>query len=127
MRTQIRHQKDAWTPAKDFLPLILGKDPDEKLTKKDLAKLELFEKGLQNEISKEDTIDCAVTKMVKMALAAEFGASLVAAQGAKGMVETITRAIMADPQLKKQALIIIDRLACLPAGRRIEHEQDPRC
>lgn len=109
MKTLVR--KKEWAPTREFLPLILGKDPDEKLSQKELSKLELFEKGLEKEISKDDTIEQAVNKMVKMALAAEFGPSLVAAKGARPMVGTITRAIMSDAQLRKQALIIIDRFA----------------
>jgi len=109
MRTQIRRKE--WEPTANFLPLILGQDPAEKVSKKELKKLELFEKGLAKEIRQDDSLPQAVTKMVRMALAAEFGPSLVAAKGAPRMVETICRAIMSDPQLKKQALIIIDRFA----------------
>ncbi len=109
MRTQIRTQE--WTPAREILPLLLGQAPDADLSKQDAAKLDLFEKGLKNEISRNDTIELAVTKMVKMALAAEFGPSLVKAQGASQMVGTITRAIMNDAKLRKQALIILDRLS----------------
>jgi hypothetical protein len=109
MRTQVR--KSEWKPTRNLLPLILGQEPTEALDKKELKKLELFEKGLAKEIKQADTIELAVTKMVRMALAAEFGPSLVTAQGARPMVETITRAILTDPQLKKQALIIIDRFA----------------
>ncbi len=109
MRTQIR--KEDWTPTREILPLLLGDTTDEDLSKQDAAKLELFEKGLKNEISRNDTIEMAVTKMVKMALAAEFGPSLVKAQGAGQMVVSITRAIMNDPKLRKQALIILDRLS----------------
>jgi hypothetical protein len=109
MRTQIRKQE--WTPTRDLLPLILGKEPGEKLDKREINKLELFEKGLQQTLCQDDTIEQAVTKMVKLALAAEFGPSLVAAKGAKPMVATITRTILGDAQLRKQALLIIDRLA----------------
>lgn len=108
MRTQIR--KKEWSPAKDILPLILGQELEDDLSAKEINKLELFEKGLKNEIKKDDSIELAVTKMVKMALGAEFGPSLVKAQGASQMVGTITRAIMSDAKLRKQALIIIDRL-----------------
>ena len=104
-------QRENWQPTREFLPIILGKDVGEELEEEDLQKLELFEKGLANELKKEDTIEQALTKIVKMALAAEFGPSLVAAQGAKAMVETITRGISSDPTLRKQALIIIDRFA----------------
>ena len=109
MRTQIR--KKEWSPAKDILPLIIGKELEDDLSEKEINKLELFEKGLKNEIKKDDTIEMAVTKMVKMALAAEFGPSLVKAQGANPMIATITGAIMNDSKLRKQALIILDRLA----------------
>jgi len=109
MRTQIRKQE--WTPPREILPLILGQAPDADLSQQETRKLELFEKGLKNEISQNDTIEMAVTKMVKMALAAEFGPSLVKAQGASQMVVTITRAIMNDAKLRKQALIILDRLS----------------
>ena len=109
MKAQIR--KREWVPTREFLPIILGKEIGEELEEQDLEKLELFEKGLENEFKKEDTIEQAITKIVKMALAAEFGPSLVAAKGARGMIETITRGIMSDPELRKQALIIIDRFA----------------
>ncbi|MFH1826575.1 MAG: hypothetical protein ABH823_04710 [bacterium] len=109
MKTQIR--KNDWTPTKEFLPIILGKDYGEELEEKDLEKLELFEKGLGNELKKEDTIEQAITKIVKMALASEFGPSLVAAQGAKAMISTITAGILNDAELRKQALIIVDRFA----------------
>ena len=109
MKTNLRSQD--WAPTKEFLPLILGKEVSEKLEDKDLEKLELFEKGLGNELSKEDTIDEAITKIVKMALAAEFGPTIVAAGGARQMIETITRGILQDPELRKQALIIMDRFA----------------
>lgn len=100
-----------WTPARDFLPVILGKNIADDLKDDDLEKIELFEKGLSREIKKDDTIQAAVGKMVKMAIAAEFGPSLVAASGARAMIDTITRGIMADSELRKQALIIIDRFA----------------
>ncbi|MCU0641156.1 MAG: hypothetical protein MUC35_03590 [Candidatus Margulisbacteria bacterium] len=109
MRTQVR--KSEWQPTRNLLPLILGQEPTEALDQQELQKLELFEKGLAREIKESDTIALAVAKMVRMALAAEFGPSLVTAQGARPMVETITNAILNDPQLKKQALIIIDRFA----------------
>jgi hypothetical protein len=109
MKTQIG--KKEWTPTKELLPLILGKDMGEELEEKEIEKLELFEKGLAKELHKEDTIEQAVSKIVKMAVAAEFGPSLVAAQGAQQMINTITRGIMSDSELRKQALIIVDRFA----------------
>ncbi len=112
MKTQLRTpeiKKKEWSPAKEFLPIILGRDLDEDLKQEDLSKLELFEKGLESELRASDTIEQAVGKMVRMALAAEFGPSLVAARGARAMVDNIVNLIMCEPQLKKQALIIIDR------------------
>lgn len=106
---ELRKQK--WAPTREFLPLILGKDFGEELEEKEVAKLDLFEKGLEKELKKNDTIEQAVTKIVKMAVAAEFGPSLVAAKGAKPMIETIARSIMSDAQLRRQALIIVDRFA----------------
>jgi hypothetical protein len=108
MRTQISRKE--WSPARELLPLILGQELDGELNQQEIKKLELFEKGLKNEISKNDTIEDAITKVVRMALAAEFGPSLVKAEGAGQMVCSITRAIMNEPKLRKQALIIIDRL-----------------
>jgi predicted KAP-like P-loop ATPase len=108
MRTQIR--KSEWSAAEGILPLILGKELEADLNEQEINKLELFEKGLKNEIKKNDSIAGAITKMVKLALAAEFGPSLTKAQGASPMIDSIANAIMSDPQLKKQALIIIDRL-----------------
>jgi len=109
MKANVRQKE--WTPAREFLPLILGKEAAEKLDEKELRKLELFEKGLEAELSQQDTIEDAITKIVKMALAAEFGPSLVASRGARQMVETIARGILNDAELRKQALIIIDRFA----------------
>lgn len=108
MRAEIR--KKEWAPTRELLPLILGQESAKDLSQKETAKLELFEKGLKKEIKPGDSIEAAIGKLVRLALAAEFGPSLVTAQGAGPMIATITRAIMADPQLKKQALIIIDRL-----------------
>jgi len=98
------------TPQKEFLPFLLGKDK-EKLSKRDIGKIELFEAGLQNEIKKTDSVEVAIRKIVRMALASEFGAALVKSRGAEAMVETIVRGIMSDNTLRKQALFIIDRFA----------------
>jgi len=114
MRTQVRcatPTKKEWSPAREFLPLILGKDIGDDLDEKELSKLELFEKGLENALSAEDSIEMAVTKIVKMALAAEFGPSLVATKGARPMIESISRMVLCQPQLRRQALVIIDRFS----------------
>lgn len=109
MRTQIR--KKEWTPTKEILPLILGKELSADLEEKEIERLELFEKGLAASLNQEDSIEQAITKIVKTALAAEFGPSLVVAKGAREMVHTISRGILQDPELRKQALIIIDRFS----------------
>lgn len=92
----------------EILPFLLGK---KKAGKKDTSKVEIFEKGLQNEIKKSDTIQMAVTKVVRMALACEFGATLVKSRGAEQMIGTIVTGIMSDAELRKQVLCIIDRFA----------------
>ncbi|MBU0630254.1 MAG: hypothetical protein KKC80_04975 [Candidatus Margulisbacteria bacterium] len=99
-----------WTPARAFLPLILGKD-SENLNKKETRQIDLFEKGLERNLSKEDTIESAVAKIVKVALAAEYGPSLVSDRNADPMIKTIAQAILNNAQLRKQALMIIDRFA----------------
>jgi len=100
-----------WSPARNFLPLILGENLEKELNAEEISKLELFEKGLASELSREDTIEQAITKIVKMALAAEFGPSLVTAKGATSMVASIVNLIKCDAQLRKQALIIVDRFS----------------
>ena len=67
--------------------------------------------SLPNDIKKSDTIEMAVKRIVKMALAAEFGAELLTSSKAKGMIDTITYGILHDNELRKQALLIIDRFA----------------
>jgi len=108
---KLQTRKTQWSPTKEFLPLIFGKALEEELEEKEIKKLELFEKGLANELHKEDSLSQAVTKIVKMAIAAEYGPSLVAAPGSQRMIETISRAILSDAQLRKQAIMIVDRFA----------------
>ncbi|OGC12120.1 hypothetical protein A3K48_06615 [candidate division WOR-1 bacterium RIFOXYA12_FULL_52_29] len=99
-----------WSPTRAFLPLILGKETD-NLNKKETKQIELFEKGLERNLSKDDTIESAVSKIVKVALAAEYGPSLVADRSSEPMVRTIAQAILNNSQLRKQALMLIDRFA----------------
>jgi len=101
-------RESEWTPRKELLPFLLGK---QKVKKSEIGKLDLFEKGLAVEIKKGDTIQAAVTKMVRMALAAEFGPSLVKSRGADRMVSTIVAGILSDRDLRRQALVIVDRFA----------------
>jgi len=100
-----------WSPTRQFMPVLLGKEIGDKLEDNDLEKLELFEKGLAQELKKEDTIEQAISKIVRMAVAAEFGAALVVSPGAKQMISTISRGILQDSELRKQALLIVDRFA----------------
>lgn len=95
-----------------FLSVIFGSDVSkEALKKEELSKIALFEKGLANELQVTDTIEKSVEKIVKMALACEFGAGLLAKGGAKAMVATISRGILSDRELRRNALIIADRFA----------------
>lgn len=91
----------------ELIPFLFG----QQMESKEINKLDLFEKGLSIEIQKTDTIEQAVTKIVRMAIASEFGASFVKARGAENMIKTIVMGIMSDSELRKQALLIIDRYA----------------
>ncbi len=42
MPVQERERGKEWTPTKEFLPIILGKEVGDQLEDKDLEKLELF-------------------------------------------------------------------------------------
>jgi len=95
-----------------FLSVIFDrKTSKEALKEKERSKLEVFERGLANEISTSDTIEKTVEKMVKMALVCEFGASLVTKAAAKPMIEVISRGILSDRELRRSALIIADMYA----------------
>ncbi len=98
---------------KQFLPLIFGKEAllKEEIGREEEERIALFERGLEKELKAGDTIEQAVTKIVKMAIAAEFGVSLVRAKGAEGMIKTITSSILSDSILRRQALILVDRFA----------------
>jgi hypothetical protein len=100
-------------PDTRWMSLIFGPEAPvkEQLDKSEERKIALFEKGLAKEIDTTDTIDEAFTKIVRMALAAEFGPSFSKAKGAKGLIDTIVRGITGDSELRKQALLIIDRFA----------------
>lgn len=101
-------QEHKWSYEKGFKPVSVER---EKLNRKQISKIELFEAGLKNEISKTDSLDVAMKKVVRMALAAEFGPSFVKTKGAEEMIKTILSGIMTDNPLRKQALFIIDRFA----------------
>lgn len=101
-------QKDQLSKSKEFLPFLFTA---EKIKAREASKLDIFEKGLSNEIKKSDTIEIAIKRIVKMALAAEFGTGLLTSSHAKSMIDTITYGIMHDDELRKQALLIIDKFA----------------
>ena len=95
-----------------FLSIVLDKNVQKQnLDEKDRSKLELFESGLANELSTSDTMDRSVEKIVKMALACEFGAELVTNPGAARMISVISRGILSDRELRRSALIIADRFS----------------
>jgi len=100
-------------PDKRWMSLIFGPQATlrRELEEGDEQKIEIFEAGLSKEINAADTIETAFTKIVRMALACEFGGSFVRSKGAKGMIDTIVRGIMGDSELRRQALLIIDRYA----------------
>lgn len=104
-----RLREHEWEKERRYLPFLTGTEGTKK-TKK-TANLDLFEKGLSAEIKKTDTIEDAVTKIVRMALCAEFGAGATRGKNAEHMVQTIVRGIMSDAELRKQALIIVDQFA----------------
>ena len=108
MPTSLQPREQEWSRKRQILPFMFGK---EKLGKKEKAKIELFEAGLSAELKKTDTINSAITKMVRMALAAEFGPTLVKSKGAEHMISTIVTGILSDHELRKQALSIIDQFA----------------
>ena len=109
---RLQQIKEKATKTESFLPVIFDKNLAKKtLKEKEKSKLQVFEAGLATELKTSDTISESVEKMVKMALASEFGAGLVMKTGAKKMIATISRGIMGDSGLRRSALIIADRFA----------------
>lgn len=108
-----RGRESAQVPDKRWMSLLFGKEATlaKELEAEEEGKIDLFEAGLAKELRGADTINEAFTKIVRMALAAEFGPSFVKAKGAKGMIDTIVSGIMGDGELRKQALMIVDRYA----------------
>jgi hypothetical protein len=113
---ELNPRPESWQPDSRFFSLMFGKDlpQQQALEKRELEKLSLFEKRLEKELFTTDSIHQAVTKIVKTALAAEFGPSILASAKSQPMVETIVSGIMGDPVLRKQSLIIIDKFAKEP-------------
>lgn len=77
----------------------------------DSDKIELFEKSLEGQIEQCDSVSQGVEKIVKAALAVEFGESIMKSKSASNMVATISHGILGDSELRKQILIIMDRFA----------------
>ncbi len=78
---------------------------------KDEEKIESFEKMLSELLRLSDTIPEAIEKMVKAALACEFGSGILDGKKSGMMVKSISGSILADTELRRQALLIIDRFA----------------
>ncbi len=74
-------------------------------------KIEAFEKMLSELLKLSDTIPEAINKMVKAALACEFGKNILDDKKSAIMVKSISGSIMADSELRRQALLVIDRFA----------------
>ena len=109
------NQNSEWTPHSNLLPFMFS-DTDlnelevgQKIKKERDEKLNMFEAGLAYELNENDTIDGSIEKIVKVALAAEYGVSITKEEGFKRMALAITQSITQDPILRKQALIIVDR------------------
>lgn len=74
-------------------------------------KIDAFEKYLSNDVKFSDNVPDAVDKIVKAAICAEFGEEMLDKKFAENMVRTISKSIMAENELRKQALLIMDRFA----------------
>ena len=85
--------------------LFADQDPD---------KIEAFEKKLENSVLTSDSISEAVEKIVAAALESEFGETISSGKHFKNMTKTISCGIMGDSELRRQALIIIDRFSKSP-------------
>lgn len=107
----IRPEGEGSQDQSQMFSILFGQQASPMLSDEQQIKVDAFEKGLTQELHPSDSIDEAVTKMVRMALAIEFGAVLTRAKGAKKMIETIASGIMQDPTLRKQSLLIMDRYA----------------
>ena len=77
-------------------------------------KIEAFEKKLGESMLISDSIGEAVEKVVSAALESEFGSTISCGKHFKNMVKTISCGIMGDSELRRQALIIIDRFSKSP-------------
>jgi hypothetical protein len=80
----------------------------------DQDKIEAFEKRLGQSMLTSDSISEAVEKVVEAALVSEFGIEITSGKQFKNMAKTISCGIMGDSELRRQALIIIDRFSKSP-------------
>ena len=99
----ISHQETT-DPGKEYF-LFADQDPD---------KIEAFEQKLGSSILTSDSISEAVEKVVAAALESEFGQAITSGKHFKNMTRTISCGIMADSELRRQALVIIDRFSKSP-------------
>ena len=74
-------------------------------------KIEAFENILSEELCLSDNLNEAIEKMVRAALTVEFGRELLAKPLSKNMVKTISSGILSDSELRRQAILIVDRFA----------------
>jgi len=108
-------EQKTWNPDSTFLPFMFNnKDSLSTLGSEETEKIEQFEQKLAKGILGSDSVNSAIKKMVEAALSVEFGEKLMSDKGAVNMVNTICHGIMGDTTLRKQALIIIDKLTGTP-------------
>lgn len=113
-----------WSPNSKLLPFMFDTEPELlKLEEEEKTRVEQFEKKLAGELKSTDTIEEAINKMVKAALGVEFGEKLMKEKAAYDMINTITHGILADPQLRRQALIIVDRYTGVNQPKEIIREK----
>lgn len=80
----------------------------EPLAEEEEAQLTRFEETLQSQLKRTDTFGEAVEKIVMTALVMEYGVELSREKGFGRMVEVISKGVLADHQLRKQALLMIN-------------------
>ena len=81
---------------------------------RDQDKIDAFEKKLGTSMLTSDSISEAIEKVVAAALESEFGQDVASGKHFKNMIKTISCGIMGDGELRRQALIVIDRFAKSP-------------
>ena len=76
-------------------------------------KIDVFEKSLSEGLKHSDSVNEGVNKIVKAAIAAEFGSEILTKKFADNMIRTIAASIMAEKELRKQALLIMGHFSKL--------------